>query len=266
MTKKWIICTAAAVACTLTAHAYDQQAFLRQYKDTIAIVETNFTNGLPVCAYEKEQLFKKDFLMRAAEFGPQDLLDKVLSLATSPLQILQQDNLGRTALFYAANAQFADSLLNRFLSLEAARSLKSGYSFVNESPVPASQKVLRFLNKKDNEGATALMILLRDGKTSAALRLLERGANPCTKDKDGVTPLHMAVLATQTDDPAALRALQQVLKACPKNISAKTKDGLLPMDWARRAHLAQAYEVLNNAYQAAQKQKPYNWEGKLNAL
>lgn len=275
MTKKWTVYTVAAAAlCVLqtpqSAQAYDQQAFLRQYKDTIAIVETNSAHRLPISEYEKEQLFKRDFLMRAAEFGPQALLDKVLSLATSPLQLIQEDRFGRTALFYAANAQAADSLLNRFLSLETVRKLKDGlkigYAAMNEGPVPVRLKAQRFLNKKDREGATALMILLRDGKTGAALRLLQRGADPCVTDKDGVTPLHMAVLAAREDNPAGLHALRQILKACPQNISAKTKDGLLPADWARRGDFGQAYELLEKAQKTAKKQKTYHWEGKLNAL
>lgn len=263
MIKKWMTGCCALLICPLWAQAYDAQAFMRQYKDTISIVETNYKHNLPISGYEREQLFKKEFLMRAAEFGPQELLDKVLSLATSPLQIAQEDDLGRTALFYAADAKSADSLLNRFLSLETARGLQIGYAAMNEGPVAPGKKALRFLNKKDNEGATALMILLRDGKTSAALRLLQRGADPCASDKDGVTPLHMAVLATKNDNPQALQALQKVLKACPANLQAKTKDGQTPLNWADKSAFSQAYALLKAA---APKPAARNWEGKLNAL
>ncbi|WP_428075167.1 ankyrin repeat domain-containing protein [Candidatus Avelusimicrobium aviculae] len=268
MIKKWMICSTAVLTCALAAQAYGVQEFMRQYKDTISIVETNYTHKLPTSGYEREQLFKKEFLMRAAEFGPKELLDKVLSLATSPLQIAQEDKLGRTALFYAADSQFVDSLLNRFLSLETARGLKVGYAAMNEGPVAPGTKAQRFLNKKDDEGATALMILLRDGKISAANRLLERGADPCVKDKDGVTPLHMAVLATKNNNPDGLKILQKVLKACPQNITAKTKDGQAALAWADKSIFSQAYDILNNAAKgkAAPKQETLSWEGKLRAL
>ncbi len=263
MIKKWIIGSTAVLTCALSAQAYDAQAFMRQYKDTISIVETNYAHKLPISGYERKQLFQKEFLMRAAEFGPQELLDKVLALATTPLQIAQEDNLGRTALFYAADSRAADSLLNRFISLEAARGLQVGYAAMNAGPVEPGKKAQRFLNKTDNEGATALMILLRDGKTSAAERLLARGANPCVQDKDGVTPLHMAVLGTKNNNPAGLKTLQKVLKACPKNINAKTKDGLLPLHWADKAVYSKAYALLK---QAMPKKQAPNWEGKLKAL
>lgn len=268
MIKKWMICSTAVLTCALAAQAYDAQEFMRQYKDTISIVETNYTHNLPISGYEREQLFKKEFLMRAAEFGPKELLDKVLSLATSPMQIVQEDRLGRTALFYAANGEFVDSLLKRFLSLETARGIKVGYAAMNEGPAAPGPKAQRFLNKKDDEGATALMILLRDGKTSAAERLLERGADPCVKDKDGVTPLHMAVLAAKDNNPDGLKILQKVLKACPQNITAQTKDGQAALTWANKSAFSQAYDMLSKAAEgkiSVQKEK-LSWEGKLRAL
>ena len=246
-----MICSTAVLTCALAAQAYDAQEFMRQYKDTISIVETNYTHNLPISGYEREQLFKKEFLMRAAEFGPKELLDKVLSL-----------------LFYAANGEFVDSLLKRFLSLETARGIKVGYAAMNEGPAAPGPKAQRFLNKKDDEGATAFMILLRDGKTSAAERLLERGADPCVKDKDGVTPLHMAVLAAKDNNPDGLKILQKVLKACPQNITAQTKDGQAALTWANKSAFSQAYDMLSKAAEgkiSVQKEK-LSWEGKLRAL
>lgn len=264
--QKILTLLSAVLVTAASAAAYDTEDFLRQYKDTISIVETNYMHHLPISGYERKQLFQKDFLMRAAEYGPQALLDKLLALATTPLQIIQKDDFGRTALFYAANAELADSLINRFLSLETARGLKIGYAAINEGPIAPNAKAKKFLNQQDDQGATALMVLLRDGKTSAALRLLERGADPCIQDEDGVTALHMAVLNAEDSQINGIAALQKVLKACPKNAGMRDNDGRTPADWADKNISRQAYRILHSAQQQAQQEVLASWKGKLRAL
>ncbi len=264
--KQKLLAAAAALLCASAAYAYDAQDFLRQYKDTISIVETNYTHNLPISGYERGQLFQKEFLMRAAEFGPQELLEKALSLATSPLQILQTDKLGRTALFYAANAEFADALINRLLTLEARRGLKIGYAAMNEGPVAPARKAKRFLDKRDDDGATALMVLLRDGKADAALRVLRRGADACAKDTDGVTALHMAVIGAKGGHSAGLIALRKVLASCPQNVLARDRDGRTPLDWADREDSRTAYEALRPAYDKHLQAWRESWKNRGMAL
>ena len=261
--KKLLYGVAAALLCTATAQAYTRQDFARQYKDTISIVETNYKHGMPVSGYERKQVFKSDFLMRAAEYGPKALLVKALSLATQPTQLFTADKLGRTALFYAANAEFADALINRFTALETARALKADHHAHDAAPAVS---VMRFLEARDHEGATALMVLLRDGKSSAAIRLLRRGANPCVKDKDGVTPLHMAVIGANKGQVSNLIALRLVLQMCPKNVSAADKDGKIPLQWAQRNANPSAYKILKEATPAQRPNPAARWNNKLLAL
>ena len=261
--KKIIYSVALALFCAATAQAYTRQDFARQYKDTISIVETNYKHGMPVSGYERKQVFKSDFLMRAAEYGPKALLAKTLALATKPAQLFSTDKLGRTALFYAADADFADALINRLTALETARALRPGSNAHDSAPAVS---VMRFLETRDHEGATALMVLLRDGKSSAAIRLLRRGANPCVKDKDGVTALHLAANGANKGQVSNLIALRLVLQTCPKNASATDKEGKTPLRWAQKNENPAAYKILRAATPQQKPNPASRWNNKLLAL
>jgi ankyrin repeat protein len=62
------------------------------------------------------------------------------------------------------------------------------------------------LEEKDGLGQTALMYAARNGNTLAVIHLLKKGANPNTKDNNGVTALAKAKVGNH-------RAVEQVLRA-----------------------------------------------------
>lgn len=247
--KKNITVALAILGLAVCAQAYDKADFLRQYRDTISIVETNYKEEMPISEYERIQIFKKEFLIRAAEFGPRALLEKTLALATNPRQLLEEDNYGRTALFYAADAETVDALVLRLQQLETKEQLGNITSWTSKKGIqtPKTRKIAeKFINKKDKQGAPALFVLLRDGKTSAAKRLIERGADLNLKDEDKVTVLHMAVLEASDDNPQAQALVRQIAGRSPYLAAAKDKDGRTPADWAKRGGYASTRDYLSD--------------------
>lgn len=245
--KKNIAAALAILSLSVCAQAYDKADFIRQYRDTISIVETNYKEEMPISEYERIQIFKKEFLVRAAEFGPRALLEKTLALATNPRQLLAEDNYGRTVLFYAADAETVDSLVLRLQQLETKEQLGTISSWTSQKAVktPKARKIAeKFINKTDKEGAPALFVLLRDGKTSAARRLIERGADLNVKDADKVTALHMAVLEASDDNPQAQALVKQIAGKNPYLAAAKDRDGRTPADWAKRGGYGQTRNYL----------------------
>lgn len=84
------------------------------------------------------------------------------------------------------------------------------------------------LSARGQTFTTILHEIVRRGRTESLRRALAFGVDPCLRDSDGATPLHVA--GEDSDDPALVRALVRA----GAEVDAATPGGAQPIDTAAR--------------------------------
>ncbi|KAF0640929.1 hypothetical protein FPSE5266_00694 [Fusarium pseudograminearum] len=134
-----------------------------------------------------------------------------------------QDGEGKIALHYVVETRQCDDDVRRRIM---------------EKLIEAMKNVdMKSVDVKDNDGCTPLHIATQKADNSAVSFLLDSGADPCTKDKDGRNALHHAVITWLYDKESAERMLditQELLKKAPGCINASNDAGQTPLTWACR--------------------------------
>lgn len=157
----------------------------------------------------------------------------VQALLESRSDINIKDNFGRTPLYLSLSRELTEitSLLQKF----AVR--VDGWGLLI-SETPDDNEIERLLDGggisleiKDRDGRTPLHLAIQAGRTGLARKLLQRGAKFAASDDDenilGWTPLHLATISMSVhskDSPLRERHTFAV--------DAKDKDGMTPLHWA----------------------------------
>jgi hypothetical protein len=97
--------------------------------------------------------------------------------------------------------------------------------------------VLRYINAKDNIGATPLHDASMKGRTEVVNLLIEKGADIHVKNKNGYTALHYASMKGRTE-------VVNLLIEKGADINVKNNNGLTPLCWASRNGLTEVVNLL----------------------
>ena len=82
------------------------------------------------------------------------------------------------------------------------------------------------MDEKDGWGGTALLFAASAGELKTLDFLLDKGANPTTTDKLGLTLIHAATVSGNE------KVLQRILELTPEINPRHKQHGSTPLDWA----------------------------------
>ncbi len=156
---------------------------------------------------------EKDSALRVAvAAGCAEAVVGFLACGANPMAPNSQ---GGTALHDAAFAGHA----------EIVAPLVFGSSLSGNQDGKGAEPINAILDKRNNDGASALFLACLAGHFETAKTLLRMGADPNVADGKGRTPLHLAALADSVE-------LVEVLLLSRAEVYARTKRGRSPLDLA----------------------------------
>jgi hypothetical protein len=156
----------------------------------------------------------------------------------SSVDVLARDGDGWTALHHAAGANQADVIRLLVKTTEKKGVMQGGSIF----DAPSTPLHVRLLEARDHEGRTALHLAAVQ-RVAALNALVECGADVNATCNDGVTPLHLTVLAQEDF------AIQALLRA-GADPSLRDRQGVTPIDLSEGSPLQPILQA------AAKKAKP----------
>ena len=176
-------------------------------------------NRLPETVEEVEPPTQEELdeeLRQAADLGQ---IERAGQLLAAGARVAGADERGRTSLHHAANA--GSAALIPMLAFAWAQQTRSG----NSQEASAVVSLNPFLDRQDNEGATALLLACFERELEAARALLRLGADPNLGDKEGRRPLHLAALNDQLN-------LVETLLLAQADVFGRNGRGCTPGDLA----------------------------------
>jgi serine/threonine-protein phosphatase 6 regulatory ankyrin repeat subunit A/serine/threonine-protein phosphatase 6 regulatory ankyrin repeat subunit B len=196
----------------------------------------------------------KEELLNAAGEGDIAQVQALLAQGADPNAA---DENGATALMWAAKGGSLDMV--KALVAKGADPKKKGAIYTNEKKssyygnflcaaageghedivrygievlrIPVDDKEINPKDGKEN-GWTALMWAAEKGDKEVCELLISKGADVNAKDKNGLTPLHLACWQEAKDSSASVKALLEA----GANVKATDKDGWTPLHFAAQSH------------------------------
>ncbi|CAG9997055.1 unnamed protein product [Clonostachys byssicola] len=163
----------------------------------------------------------------------------VMDLLEAGAKTYSTDKDGRTPIMVAAanNAIECMALL-----------LAEGTSTIN-SRQKSKSRYVSDINKRDPRGLTALHLAAENGNFSLVQLLLDKGASPLSRDKEGWTALHFAACCERNgaDADQIAATLDLLINEPNTNIDSRTQDGETPFMAAVRLNQLIAVRFLANA-------------------
>ncbi|XEV01294.1 hypothetical protein FSHL1_006581 [Fusarium sambucinum] len=160
-------------------------------------------------------------LMLACSLGRLDMV--IIMLRSDHRAAEYQDRQGKLALHYVAKSKNCDSDVCHDIISKLVKAMKSAG--------------MKGIDIKDNRGRTPLHIATENANISAVSTLLNSGADPSTKNKEGDNALHCAVFAWGYDGRSAKECqdiTRELVTRAPGCLDALNERGNTPLTWACR--------------------------------